>query len=282
MLLTRKEDKERLDFFTKTIEKFSLLDFNRIFDYEKIEGRTMNTNTGDYSREAILLNVETDNSSIPLIVAFRKDMKDLMSSAKVANYVKRLEDDKICRFILSSSLSELPKALMEKPQCLLFYATGLFEKHASIAEFVMMIKTMIHFTDPENKVKIGFVLSKETPYSFIKELQKANVHGIVPTVEDWGEAETTKGIEAIINGIAYWPRHLIEQLPGQATKNKRETVHLTARQKEVLDLIANRGLSNKQIARVLGISESTVKIHVSAIMKAYCVRNRTQLALMKK
>jgi DNA-binding CsgD family transcriptional regulator len=278
MLLTRKEDQERLDFFTKSIDKFSLSNFSKLFDYSK-EGFTMNTSTRD---EAVTLNVETDNSSVPLIVAFRKDIHELVSSADVADYVRQLKKDKICRFTFASSLSELPKALMEKPQCLLFYANGLFEKHDSIAEFVMMIKTMIHFTEPENKVKIGFVLCKETPHSFIKELQKAGVHGIVPTVEAWGKAETSKGLEAIINGIAYWPKHLIEQLPGQVTKTKKETVHLTPRQREVLDLIANRGLSNKQIARVLGISESTVKIHVSAIMKAYCVRNRTQLALMKK
>jgi DNA-binding NarL/FixJ family response regulator len=44
-------------------------------------------------------------------------------------------------------------------------------------------------------------------------------------------------------------------------------------------LVANRGLSNKKIAQILNISESTVKVHISSILKAYGVRNRTQLAL---
>lgn len=62
---------------------------------------------------------------------------------------------------------------------------------------------------------------------------------------------------------------------------KNNFTELTNRQREIFNIIATRGASNKQIARALGISESTVKIHVSAIMRNLCVRNRTQLALMR-
>jgi len=54
---------------------------------------------------------------------------------------------------------------------------------------------------------------------------------------------------------------------------------LTPRQTQVLRLICNRGLSNKAIANILKISESTVKIHISSILKEYGVKNRTQLVL---
>jgi DNA-binding NarL/FixJ family response regulator len=60
------------------------------------------------------------------------------------------------------------------------------------------------------------------------------------------------------------------------------TFSLTPRQMQVLLLVCNRGLPNKKIASSLGISESTVKIHVSAILKAYGVVNRTQLALVSR
>lgn len=62
---------------------------------------------------------------------------------------------------------------------------------------------------------------------------------------------------------------------------KNNFSELTTRQREVFNMIATRGASNKQIARTLGVSESTVKIHVSAIMRNLCVQNRTQLALMR-
>jgi DNA-binding NarL/FixJ family response regulator len=54
---------------------------------------------------------------------------------------------------------------------------------------------------------------------------------------------------------------------------------LTPRQSQVLRLICHRGLSNKAIGNILKISESTVKIHTSAILKRYGVKNRTQLVL---
>lgn len=55
--------------------------------------------------------------------------------------------------------------------------------------------------------------------------------------------------------------------------------HLTARQKEVLLQLAD-GLSNKQIARDLSLSEATVKSHVREIMRKLDVSNRTQAALL--
>lgn len=50
---------------------------------------------------------------------------------------------------------------------------------------------------------------------------------------------------------------------------------LTARQIEVLDLVA-KGLPNKTIAQRLNCSEGTVKLHVSAILKALHAHNRTE------
>ena len=46
----------------------------------------------------------------------------------------------------------------------------------------------------------------------------------------------------------------------------------------VLELLAT-GLSNKQIARALDISEITVKAHVSAIFRKLGVANRVQAGL---
>jgi DNA-binding NarL/FixJ family response regulator len=53
---------------------------------------------------------------------------------------------------------------------------------------------------------------------------------------------------------------------------------LTDRENDVLKLIA-RGMSNKEIARELGIGEKTVKTHVSNILGKMGVLSRTQAAL---
>lgn len=53
---------------------------------------------------------------------------------------------------------------------------------------------------------------------------------------------------------------------------------LTGRQTEVARLISVKGLSNKQIAKELGIGESAVKVHVGLMLKKYGLRDRTQLS----
>jgi len=53
---------------------------------------------------------------------------------------------------------------------------------------------------------------------------------------------------------------------------------LTQRQRDVLACL-REGKSNKQIAYELGLSEGTVKIHVTAIFKSFGVKNRTQAVI---
>ena len=53
---------------------------------------------------------------------------------------------------------------------------------------------------------------------------------------------------------------------------------LTDREREVLGLVA-RGMANKQIGRALGISERTVKAHLTSIFSRIGVADRTEAAL---
>jgi DNA-binding NarL/FixJ family response regulator len=63
---------------------------------------------------------------------------------------------------------------------------------------------------------------------------------------------------------------------------KKSTINLTPRECQILTLIQERGVSNKTIARMLDISESTVKLHIGKVLKKYGCKNRTQLALFSK
>ncbi len=53
---------------------------------------------------------------------------------------------------------------------------------------------------------------------------------------------------------------------------------LTKRQSQVLGLMA-KGQANKEIARELGVSEHTVKIHVTAILRLFNASNRTEVVV---
>lgn len=68
-------------------------------------------------------------------------------------------------------------------------------------------------------------------------------------------------------------RNLIKDLDEGKKTTKDENRVLTPRQEEVLRCLAE-GLSNKQIAYKLGLSEGTVKIHITLLMRSLDVNNR--------
>lgn len=76
--------------------------------------------------------------------------------------------------------------------------------------------------------------------------------------------------------------HLLSSMtPAQKEESLQMPPDLTRREKEITQLVAS-GESNKEIARVLEITERTVKAHISEIFKKTKTRSRVQLALLVK
>lgn len=217
---------------------------------------------------------------MPTVVYFRGDMVEFMTD-EVWQF---MNDDMPCKYKLCDNWNTLHSSLMLKPQAVIVHHDMIKEHGGTAAEFVMMFETLVKYLNFDKKPVLGINIEIATPKAAIKELQKNGIHGIVPSCADFGKEEARTSIKALISGIPYWPKHVIDKLDDGRNKNKnrQDEIYLTPRQREIFDLICQRGISNKQIAKILKISESTVKIHVSAIMKAYCVRNRTQLALSVK
>ena len=64
-------------------------------------------------------------------------------------------------------------------------------------------------------------------------------------------------------------------------ERKREVLHITRRELEILELIA-QGLSNREIAEKLFVSENTVKTHSSRVFDKLGARRRTQAVQLGK
>lgn len=88
-------------------------------------------------------------------------------------------------------------------------------------------------------------------------------------------------LQLVLSGGIYLPPHLLQELPAAengSDGSDDQLARLTPRQRDVLRLLA-QGQSNKQIADVLGLAPGTVKIHISRILRAFKVQNRTQAVI---
>jgi DNA-binding NarL/FixJ family response regulator len=84
-------------------------------------------------------------------------------------------------------------------------------------------------------------------------------------------------LRLVLSGGRYLPEVIIttEGSNPATTPVTASELHLTDRQREVLALMV-QGKSNKLICRELGLAEATVKIHVTAILRALRVTSRAQ------
>ncbi|HEU4798047.1 MAG TPA: response regulator transcription factor [bacterium] len=86
--------------------------------------------------------------------------------------------------------------------------------------------------------------------------------------------EIARAIRAVHAGESYLEPRIASKVLAELGPGKRRTT-LSPREREVLRLFAD-GHSNKQIARALGITERTVKFHVTSILNKLGAENRAQ------
>jgi len=92
----------------------------------------------------------------------------------------------------------------------------------------------------------------------------------------------SKGVLAVLRGEFWFSRetlvrYLLDSRDTEGIKTKADSI-LTSRETEILVMLAS-GVSNAQIANLLGISPHTVKTHVYNIYSKINVPNRLQAAL---
>ncbi len=86
--------------------------------------------------------------------------------------------------------------------------------------------------------------------------------------------EITRAIRAVHAGGSYLDPRIASKVVGALDPRRRPRT-LSGREREVLRLVA-AGQATKQIARALGITERTVKFHVTSIFNKLSAENRAQ------
>jgi DNA-binding NarL/FixJ family response regulator len=97
-------------------------------------------------------------------------------------------------------------------------------------------------------------------------------------LKDAEPEDLLEGVRAAARGESPLHPRAARQLLTARSASRGGPVDLTPREAEVLGLV-RQGLANKQIARRLGISERTVKAHLTSTFQRIGVADRTQAAL---
>ena len=124
---------------------------------------------------------------------------------------------------------------------------------------------VIHDAHPEIKIVIL------TTFGTSVELTKAVTNGAVGVLlKDKVDMDLVSTIRFVVDGNQVVPAKLMAQL-----EQDKAMAKLTDRQMEILTSVAD-GQSNSDIAKQLGLSEITVKKHLSAIFERLGVANRSE------
>jgi DNA-binding NarL/FixJ family response regulator len=124
------------------------------------------------------------------------------------------------------------------------------------------------------------VVSGTSDAAMMVRLLDAGVAGFLPKSLD-GQL-MLKAIDLVLAGGRYVPPDVLRAIRGVqgtmpgGTGSAFDPTDVTPRQREILALLA-QGLPNKVIAARLGIAEATVKMHVTALLRAYGVQSRSEL-----
>lgn len=142
---------------------------------------------------------------------------------------------------------------------------GGIEAARSIARVCPIVK-MIMLTVSENEDDVARAL-------------EAGAQGYV--LKGTSGPELLKTMFAVSRGESYVTPGLAARLLTHAMRQERAPAlpELTERESQILAQVA-RGLTNKEIARDLSLSEKTVKHHMTNVMQKLQVRNRVEAAMM--
>ncbi len=149
------------------------------------------------------------------------------------------------------------------------WSAFIVDLHMPGLNFVAGIKQIkTHFPD----VPLIVITSSDNP----EDTQSAMAAGALGYIlKSMKNEEIIQALTLILNhGISIHPA-----IPSEAVS--KNTFDFTPRQQEVFTMMS-KGASNKRIALDMGLSESTVKIHVRAILNTLQVSNRTEAVLKAK
>jgi len=155
----------------------------------------------------------------------------------------------------------------------------IVEAHTRMSSTEAVIKRVSSRFPPAPLLVIGERFEEANAFPLLR----VRVKGLVTYAE--APAQLARAVEAVSGGGFWMPRALLTRFveatisAGGRTGGPRAAADLTRREQQVLERLVEN-LSNKDIAKGLGITERGVKFHVSNLLSKHGVRRRADLILL--
>ena len=125
------------------------------------------------------------------------------------------------------------------------------------------------------------ILTTSTEETDLRDCLKHGAQGYL--LKDMDPDELVNALSEVVKGsivVAQDMTHILAKvLKNELSEDEKSFESLTKREQEVACQVAS-GHSNKVIARELGISDGTVKLHVKSILKKLSLSSRVEVAVM--
>ena len=179
--------------------------------------------------------------------------------ASLANAIPEYE------FFSCDSLKQAQKQLHDNPNISL----AIFDFYMPDSEGISTFESIIN---DHKSVSIALMSGRATKKEILDCIE-IGISGFI--VKNISVSNMAVAVKKMAEGGMYLPAKLFDQ-PVSGTATLNSGVSLTNRERDTLMLIVD-GLTNKQIARHLGVSEVTVKMYASRLLTKYNAKNRVDL-----
>ena len=166
------------------------------------------------------------------------------------------------------------------PDLVLFdYSSSILDRGLDPTDVASMINLSVKLAasrlGKQNRELIltGVATEKSISKKSVNDLRLAGFRGQSLGPMHYGIDATMLTRDAHVNDDWHGRSHEEES----SNQTNKMNIELTFRQQQICNMICQKGLTNTQIAKALGISEATVKMHVTVIFKKYAIKARSQL-----
>ncbi len=181
-------------------------------------------------------------------------------------------------FLFAQSIGYSLKNMYENIDIFIEDINNIDKKYENLYDILFFLRTkdgccFEKVTNTKNFIKNIIVIDRLMDENILSMCIEHNINAYITDVED--EYEFKYIINKVLRGYKFYDSNIMYKI---VKKTNLEIETLTPREEEVVKEV-RKGLSNRDIANALGVSEFTVKKHLSNILYKLKLKNRKDIIL---